>query len=116
MAKKGDNLKPLHDAIRDAKEKIASKETERQTINDEIEAVRSELQMKGIGRKPFDMAMKYIALDADQRRAFDLAYQIVRDALGAPLQRDLFDDLDTMTPEDMAKAAGVDSEEESGDQ
>ena len=114
MASKDDNLRPLHDDIRQGVERIGTMEIERASLNEEIGSIRSDLESKGIKRRALKMAQDYLEMSEDQRRSFDIAYQIVRDALGAPIQGDLLDEIADMTPEDVA-AAGAPSEDPEGD-
>lgn len=41
------------------------------------------------------MAMQYMNMDPDKREGFDLAYTIVREAIGLKMQPDLFDEPDS---------------------
>lgn len=111
MAKFGDNMKPLLDAIRDAKSTIDGANKDREHAGEIIAEARSELATKGIGKKPFDAALKYIDMNEAERRSFDVAYMVVREALGAPIQADLFDGLEELTPEGIA--GNVDDGDES---
>ena len=52
-------------------------------------AVRADLAAKGIPIKALNMAMAYMNMDAEKREGFDVAYSIVREAIGLPLQAEL---------------------------
>ena len=112
MPSKNHNLEPLFARVRDAKSKIEQKEKTRSQLNSEIESIRDELEANGIGRRAFKMAMDYIDMTTDQRRSFDLAYLIVKQALGAPEQADLVDMLDNMTPDDLVDSASEDAQDQ----
>ena len=88
----GDNMEPIKAEIRDAREEVDALKEERASINDKIKAVRSNLETKGIKKEAFNMALRYMDWDEDKRRGFDLAYAVVREALGAAVdaQGDLF--------------------------
>ena len=87
------NLTELKDKIVKAAADVNAAKDERQEINADIKAIRENLHAKGIKKEAFDMAMRYMGWDADRREGFDLAYDIVREALGMPVkaQGDLFD-------------------------
>lgn len=93
-----DNLKPLKRQIKQAFDRRTKLKGDRKGINDEMSADLEKLQAKGIGKEPFRMASKYMGLDEDQRRAFDIAYAVCREALGSPLQSDLFDNPQPFIP------------------
>lgn len=80
----GSNITALKKDITDGVGKIEKLKEERAGINDAIAAVRSDLQAKGIHKKALDMAMTYMNMDADKREGFDIAYDIVREAIGLP--------------------------------
>lgn len=93
----GGNIEPLKKDVRSAYDRITKLQEERKAINDKIGSVRSDLQAKGIHKTAFDMALKYMNMDPDKREGFDIAYDIVRDALGEPVQGAL--DLETQPAE-----------------
>lgn len=82
----GSNIEKLHKAIKEGADEVESLKEQRQSINDKIQAVRSNLEAKGIKKESFDMALRYMSWDEDKREGFDIAYGIVREALGAPVK------------------------------
>lgn len=60
---------------------------------------RKRMRSRGLHLGAFDTAMRYMREDADKRLVFDRTYQLVRAALGHPLQRDMFDVVDDETPQ-----------------
>lgn len=89
----GDNIGSLEDDIRDAVEKIGDFGKKRDAINQKVQAIREDLYAKGIPKEAFDLAQKYVEWPEDKKRNFDLAYAICRQAVGEPMQKDLFDKL-----------------------
>ncbi len=103
---RNDELEELKADISKAVEEIDTLKSDRQGINQEKSAIVEKLEAKGISRHALAMAMKYANWDEDQRRGFDLAYRIVRDAIGLPMQRDLFEErLPEVVTEGEAEAA-----------
>lgn len=89
----GSNISALKRDVKTGVERIESLKDDRSAINDDIAAIRSDLQAKGIHKTALDMAMKYLNMDPDKREGFDVAYDIVREAIELPVDhRDLFDD------------------------
>lgn len=86
------NIGPLKKSIEKGVKKIDDLKKKRTGINDAIAEVRSSLAAEGIPKKCLDMAMQYMNMDEDKRLGFDTAYSIVREALGAPVQADLFEE------------------------
>ena len=82
---RGSNLNKLNDDIVKGIGQIEGLKDKRAAINEKIAAVRSDLEAKGIKKAALDMAMTYLNWDEDKREGFDIAYQIVRDAMDAPL-------------------------------
>lgn len=62
----------------------------RQALNDKMTELRSALEARGIPKKALDWALAYRDLNETEREAFDFAYVLVRDAIGEPVQRELF--------------------------
>jgi hypothetical protein len=85
----GHNIVELKKDIANAIAEINQAKAERKNCNDRIAEIRSKLETKGIHKQAFDMALKYLNMDADKREGFDIAYAIVREAGGLPLQDDL---------------------------
>ena len=82
----GSNIEPTMEEIRKGHREVVALKEERKAINDKIAAVRSHLETLGIRKEAFDMALRYMTWDEDKRSGFDLAYSIVRESLGAPVE------------------------------
>ncbi len=100
MAEIGHNLTKVKEAIKDAIGQVRQLKNDRSDINADMQAVREKLNALGIPKAAFDMAMKYIDMDADKREGFDIAYALVREVGGLPLQEDLFQAADRKGKED----------------
>lgn len=87
----GGNIGPLKKAIAQAVADVTKLKEERAAVNEQIGAIRLDLEAKGIPRKAFDRVMADQALDPEVRNSTDLAYAIAREAVGHPLQGDLFE-------------------------
>ena len=87
----GSNITKLKDDIVKGVDSINELKLERTSINEQIGALRSDLEAKGIKKQALDMAMTYMNWDEDKREGFDIAYTIVREALGAPMVSDQMD-------------------------
>tara|TARA_R110000744_G_scaffold326330_5_gene432118 strand:- start:275 stop:592 length:318 start_codon:yes stop_codon:yes gene_type:complete len=65
---------------------------DRTSANQAIAAVKADLEAKGVHKKALNMAMQYMNMDPDKREGFDIAYDIVREAIGLPVtQGELFE-------------------------
>lgn len=91
LAVSGHNMEKLEKDITTGVEKIEKLKLQRTSVNEKIAAVRSDLEAKGIKKEALDMAMKYLNWDDDKREGFDLAYSLVRNAMGSPLKTDQMD-------------------------
>ena len=98
MANEGHNLTQLKADIKATYDKVLEYQNDRESCNADILAEREALAEKGIPKEAFDAVMRYLKWDEDKRRGFDTAYTIVRDALGAPVQADLFDEIKPPEP------------------
>ncbi len=103
MSIKGHNVGELKKKIADAISSVRELKEERSSINGDIAAVRERMNALGIKKAAFDMAMKYLDWDEDKRQNFDLAYALVREAGGVPMQEDLFQAAERMAAEQDAK-------------
>lgn len=90
MADVHHNLSKVKEAIRDAISNVRDLKEDREGVNEEIGAIRAKLAALGIGKKAFDMALQYVDMDPDKREGFDIAYALVREVAGLPMQEDLF--------------------------
>jgi len=86
------NMTPLEKEVSQAIDRIQDRKKDRSAINDDIAAIRSGLEAKGIRKKALDMGIMYLEMDERDREGFDLAYDIVRAAIGLQYkpQGDLF--------------------------
>lgn len=84
-------LGKLKDLIRKSVSLIKEAKNDRTAHNADIQAAREALEAQGIPKRALSMAMSYSELDADQRAGFDVAYTILREALGCPFDGQLFD-------------------------
>lgn len=82
----GERLEIIHQCA----EKIKTLSEDRKAINASVQAVREQVESFGVSKAAFDMAMRYARMDEEQRQGFDVAYAVVRKALGLPIQSDLF--------------------------
>lgn len=90
---KGGDVNNIIQKCREAIEAITDFEVDRKEINAEITAVRERLETLGIGKKPLSMAISYSKLNTEQREGFDLAYSILRQAIGEGIKQvDMFYD------------------------
>lgn len=90
MADIGHNVSKLKEEIRKAISSVNELKKDREDTNAEMQAIREKLNALGIPKKAFDMALAYVNLDPDKREGFDIAYALVREVAGLPLQDDLF--------------------------
>lgn len=90
MVEKTHNLTELKEFIAESLKRVDRLKLDRADVNDEIASVRAALAARGIPKKAFDMAASYMKMDPDDREGFDVAYALVREAGGLPLQEDLF--------------------------
>lgn len=90
----GHNLsrEDMHERVKEAFSRITAGENDRASANADIESARADLERIGIPRAALAAALQYFNWDEDKRRGFDRAYGIVREALGVPVQRDMFND------------------------
>jgi hypothetical protein len=107
----GHNLKKVKEAIKDAISSINDRKAERDDINADIQATRENLKALGISKKAFDMAMAYLDMDPGKREGFDIAYALVREVGGAPMQDDLFSAAQSLGAKDVPKPAEPDAAE-----
>ena len=87
----GANLAPIKAELGELYRKIQAEKSDRAEVNANIAAHRAKAESLGIPKPAFDMAMRYADWDEDKRRGFDLAYTIAREAIGVPMEPDLFD-------------------------
>jgi len=86
----GSNLTDKLKKIQSAISNVRKAKDERAEVNAEIQAIRESMTAIGIPKAAFDMAMRYLDWEPEKRQGFDVAYALVREAGGLPLQGDLF--------------------------
>lgn len=96
LAVTGHNMDKLKDDVKKGVEKIEGLKLKRQDVNVKIQEARTALEAKGIHKKALDMAMTYMNMDPDKREGFDIAYEIVREAIGLPTETGQMDMHDAM--------------------
>ena len=89
----GQNPVELNDYIVGMVKKITEAQASRASINEGITAEMSASEAKGMNRKGVKAALAYLKLSESDRDAFLLTFRIVLEAMGTPIQKDLF--LDT---------------------
>lgn len=82
----GSNITSLKKDVKKGVQKIEELKLERAGVNAKIAEVKADLDAKGIPKKALDMAMTYLNMDPDKREGFDIAYEIVREAIELPLE------------------------------
>ena len=114
MADIGHNLTGLKKNIAEGLQKLKQLRNDRSDTNAEMSAIRADLEAQGIPKKALAMAITYLNMDPEDRENFDIAYALVREAGGLPLQEDLFQAAERMAAEQEEKkpaepdAAGID--------
>lgn len=112
------NLTVVKDQVAQGVKKIKDAKLQRKKANEQIAAVRSDLETYGIPKKALATAMAYVELNPEDREGFDLAYEIVRETLGYPVnaQGELFtreerDQMREARKKEAAAKEGTDAEE-----
>lgn len=103
MAEVGHNLTGLKKDISEALGKLKQLRNERSDVNADMASIRADLESKGIPKKALAAAITYMNMDPEDREGFDLAYALVREAGGLPLQEDLFQAAERMATEQAEK-------------
>lgn len=85
------NLTDVKKVITQSVADISEAQKVRAAANADCKAARERCEQQGIHREALDMAMRYAKWDPERRKGFDLAYEIVRETIGLPIQADLFD-------------------------
>lgn len=99
------NLNELKREIVDGVNAIVRLKSEREGVNADKSAIVEKLEAKGINRHALKMAMQYAEMNETKRQNFDMAYELVREAIGEPLQGDLLKELDKKSGPKAVKAA-----------
>lgn len=99
----GANLTDKIKKIQGTIDRVREKKEDRAAINADILALRENMAAIGIPKAAFDMALRYLDWDVEKRQGFDVAYALVREAGGLPLQADLFQAATTLAKDVDAK-------------
>ena len=99
------NINELKREIVDGVNAIVRLKTQREGVNADKSAIIEKLEAKGINRHALKMAMQYAEMSETKRQNFDMAYELVREAIGEPLQGDLLKELDKKSGPKAVKAA-----------
>lgn len=91
------NLNEIKKAVAAAIEQVRGLKEDAKESNAAKAIVKAKLAAMGIPKAAFDQALKYLDWGDDARTGFDLAYQIVREAGGAPMRPDLFNNANQQT-------------------
>lgn len=102
VAESGGNITKLKAAVVNAVSAIQGYKSKRGSINSDIAAIIEDLEAQGINRHALRSVIRYVEMSETQRNGFDFAYELVREAMGEPLQPDL--------PFDGVSASGGDPE------
>lgn len=88
----GKDLGTVKKAILKAVEKIDAIRKKRMEMNDESKAVLANLANDyGLHPDAVRLALKVRDMDPENRRHFDIAYGVIREVLGDPVQGNLFE-------------------------
>ena len=88
----GGNLEPALKEIAGLISQLDGLAEDRQGINDSSRAIRDRLQNEfGVPKVVITAIRTYMTWDERKRAQFDMAYALVRRAMGTPLQMDLFE-------------------------
>lgn len=97
-AKPGDsgvtNLSNAKEMVRQSVPNIINLKKDRTAINEQIAAIRANVEAAGVPKKALDHAIRVLDMDPQDRERFDEGYAIARDAVGLGMSRSLFDMLD----------------------
>lgn len=83
------NVEAIKSELRSLVGQIESAKSGREQINADISAAVERAEQLGVSRHALRLAMRYAKMDEDQRRGFDVAYQLTREAIGLPMQTDI---------------------------
>jgi hypothetical protein len=104
----GANVQKIVDALRRAITNVQALKIERKEVNADIAKERAAVEALGIPKAAFDVAVRYLEMDADRRIGFDLGVAMTREAGGLPIQLDLFDAVERLASEPVAERGGDD--------
>lgn len=81
----------LDQAINKAVDEIIDLQTQRKTLNAQVQEIIERMETKGIPRAALKATVRKMKFTEDQRRAYDTAMLITCSAVGIPIQADIFD-------------------------
>lgn len=84
--KRSDLVKECKDSI----DSLKDYEADRTSVNDDMNAIRSRLQAKGISKKALSMAIQISKMEEDELDGLWLSLDILSEAINRPIQKDLF--------------------------
>lgn len=106
----GHNVGELNKKLVEARDKIIALQAERDSISDDINAIRSDMRALGFPKKSFDKQVKRFQMDPDKRLELDTADQVISEAFGMPLnatQAEMFEEDQPRVPVGKDAAAGA---------
>jgi len=87
---KSQGLTVLQAACYDAVKRVETLASEREMINSKINAIREEMESKGISKKAFGIVLQIAKMNEDHLDGFDTSYLVLRKAISLPVQSDMF--------------------------
>jgi len=88
---KSQGLTVLQAACYEAVKRVETLASEREMINSKINAIREEMEAKGISKKAFNIVLQIAKMNEDHLDGFDTSYLVLRKAISLPVQSDMFD-------------------------
>ncbi len=79
------------DSVSEVFERIDKLEIERKELNDRIKAEKASLEKHGINNHAFKAVKAFRKLNEEQQDNYDLSNQVLRRAIGQPVQMSLFE-------------------------
>lgn len=81
---------------------VNTKTAARKAINQEVSAIYTTSEAKGLNKKGVKAALKYLDLSDSDRDAFLLTFRLIMEAMGSPIQKDLFLDTEEFKQDEQA--------------
>lgn len=100
----GHNLKAIQRAIADDLNEIIALRAAENTSRKDMKTVKDRLEKLGIPKTAQALVIKYVGMEAEERRVFDTAIEIAREAMGLPQQISMDDWLKSQSEPDKPKA------------
>lgn len=86
----GANMTEKMKKLQNAVSELKGLKEERSQLNADIQAIRERFAALGVPKAAADMAIRYSEWDVEKRQGFDVAYALMREVIGLPVQGDLF--------------------------